>query len=268
MSRALELKQKIKEQKDVVVGMFCFEMDPGIVESAGARKLCDFIIIELEHTPYYADKCLEMIRAAEIAGIVPLVRVSDASQPVIQKVLDIGAKGIALPMVRTAEQLRAAIAATRYQPEGIRGAAPTCRGAGKFSYIDMDPADYVAKIKEIHDEMLVFCLPLETLDGLKNLEAIVSTPGLDCVSLSVIDIGHALGHVGDMSHPEVRAAQERCSEICKKYNMPRYQVPIRAGQFEFWYERGVRVFTTVDIQLFEYGNREFTKGWQQYRNIS
>ena len=264
-TRAMELKQKIHEQKDVVIGMFTFEMDAGLVESGGARGLLDFIIIELEHSPYYADKALEMIRAAEVAGVVPIVRVPDASQPMIQKVLDIGAKGIALPMVRSGEQMKAAIAATRYQPWGTRGAAPSTRGAGKFSYITMKPEDYLAKVKELNEEMLVFALPLETLDGLKNLEDIVSSPGLDCASLSVIDIGHALGHIGVMDHPEVREAQTKCEELCKKHNTPTYQVPVRPGQFEYWYERGVRVFAPVDTQLFEYGFGEFTKGWQRYR---
>ena len=264
-TRAMELKQKIHEQKDVVVGMWTFEMDPSLVEAAGARKLIDFIIIELEHSPYYADKTVEVIRAAEIAGVVPLVRVPDGSKPLIQKVLDVGAKGIFLPMVRTGEEMRAAIAATRYQPEGTRGAAPSTRGSGNFSYITMKPEEWAAKVKEMNDEMLVFNLPLETLDGMRNLEDIISAPGLDCVSLSIIDVGHALGHIGDMDHPEVRQAQARCMELCKKYNVPIYTVPVRPGQFDYWYERGVRVFTTVDTQLFEYGFTEFTKEWQQYR---
>lgn len=264
-TRALELKQKIHEQKDVVTGMFTFEMHAGLVESAGARGLIDFIIIELEHSPYYADKALELIRAAECVGVVPIVRIPDASGPIIQKVLDIGAKGIMLPMVRSAAELRSAVASTRYQPTGTRGAAPSVRGAGKFSYLTMSPQAYAAKVKELDEEMLVFTLPLETRAALDELEEIISTPGLDCASLSVVDIGHALGHVGELDHPEIREVQRRCADLCKKHNVPTYTCPIRPGQFEYWYERGVRVFAPVDTMLFEYGIGEFTKEWQRFR---
>ena len=265
---ALELKQKIHEQKDVVMGMWVFTLDPGIIETAGARKMCEFVILELEHSPYYADKTVECIRAAEISGLVPLVRVPDASKPMIQKVLDVGAKGIFLPMVRTGAEMRAAIAATRFQPEGTRGAFPSARGCGKFSYIDMDPKEWEAKVKELNEEMIVFSLPLETLDGMENLEDIVASPGMDCASLSIIDVGHALGHPGDMSHPEVRQAQQKLLDVCTKHNVPTYAVPVRDGQFEYWYEQGTRVFTICDSQLFEWGYKDFTKGWQHYRNKS
>ncbi len=266
-TRAMELKQKIHEQKDVVVGMWIFTLDPNVIEMCGARKMCDFVILELEHSPYYADRCLECIRAAEVAGVVPVVRVPSPgdSRQIIQKVLDIGAKGLFLPMVRTGAEMRAAIAATRYQPEGTRGAFPSARGCGKFSYIDMKPADWAAKVKELNEEMLVFSLPLETLDGMRNLEDIVTSPGMDCASLSIIDVGHALGHAGDMDHPEVRKAQQKLIDVCKKHNVPTYTVPVRAGQFEYWYEQGCRVYTLCDSQLMEWGFNDFTKSWKQWR---
>ena len=258
-TKAMELKRKIHEQKEVVIGLYCETNDPILVEAAGKTKLCEFIVIELEHSPYYADKVLELVRAAECADLVPIVRVPDSNGVIIQKVLDVGVKGISVPRLRTAKELRDAIAATRYQPEGTRGATTIVRGAG-FTPIEK----WAQKAKELNEEVIVFCLPWETLDAINNLEEIISTPGLDCFGLSIVDITHALGHVGEIDHPEVREVQKKAMELGKKYNVPFYGVPQRVGMFDYWYNQGVRVFIADDISLFLHGFRDLSNRSEEW----
>lgn len=262
MTRALELKQKIHDKKEIVVGMWCFLNSPIMVELVGKAKLVDFIIVDLEHTPYYADRVSEFVLAAEYAGVVPLVRVPDPNPTFIQKVLDAGAKGIFVPQIRNREETAAAIAATRYRPVGTRGAMPGCRGA---DYTPLRPPEkWAEKVKELNAQMIVVGMPLENIEGINNLESIVSTPGLDVVSLSSVDISHALNHIEDREHPEVKQVQSRCIELAHKYGVAVYALPSRPGEVERWYEKGVRIFTLMDRELVLHGFEEFGKVWPRF----
>jgi 2-keto-3-deoxy-L-rhamnonate aldolase RhmA len=263
--KALELKRKIHERKEVVVGMWCGLTSNTAIEMAGKAKLIDFAIFDLEHGPHYADAIVEYVHACEWADVVPLVRVPDKNPILIQKVLDAGAKGIFVPMIHNAEDLREAIAATKYQPEGTRGAMPGCHGA---DYSDFnDRVAWAKKVKEINDEMIVFTLPLETRESITKLDEIISSPNLDCASVSTMDLTHALGHIDQPNHPEIVAAQDKLIEVAKKHNMPLYCVPSAAGHFEKWYGKGLRVFTVIDREVFLHGFREFQKPWANLRKV-
>jgi len=135
-TKAIKLKRTIHDRKEVVIGMWCSLASMTTLEMAGKEKAIDFAIFDLEHSPYYADKIIEFVHAAEWADVVPLVRVPDRGHVLIQKVLDAGAKGIFVPMIRNADELREAIAATRFQPEGTRGACPGSHGTGYCNFND------------------------------------------------------------------------------------------------------------------------------------
>lgn len=261
--KALELKNKLHERKDVVMGMWCGLTSMTALEMAGKDRLIDFAIFDLEHSPYYADKIIEFVHSCEWADVVPIVRVPDNNPILIQKVLDVGAKGIFVPMIHNAAELKAAIAATRYQPEGTRGAMPGCHGAGYTNFNDR--VAWAKKVKELNQEMIVFTLPLETRESIDRLEDIVTAPGLDCASLSTMDLTHALGHIDQPDHPEIKNAQEKLLSLCQKHNVPVYALPTAPGQFERWYAKGVRCFTVIDREIFLFGFREFARQWANLR---
>ena len=111
-----------------LAGMQCFSGSPVLVEAMGQGGL-DFTIIDLEHCPTSLEAVAHCVRAADAAGIVPLVRVPDLDRPLIGRVLDVGARGIVLPHA-SPERCAAAVRACRYGPEGDRGACPVVRAAG------------------------------------------------------------------------------------------------------------------------------------------
>ncbi len=107
-------------------GMFVGIASPAIVEMCGHAGF-DFVILDNEHGPASIETTEHLIRAARCVNVIPIVRTLEAD---ILRILDIGASGIQVPQVNTAEQARRIVAAAKYPPVGNRGAAFSPRAAG------------------------------------------------------------------------------------------------------------------------------------------
>ena len=112
-----------------------------------------------------------------------------------------------MPYVQTPEEARAAVAATRYPPQGVRGVAVVHR-SNKFGRIK----DYYSRI---NDEICVI-VQIETRLALQNLDAIAAIDGVDGLFIGPSDLAAAFGHVGNPAHPEVRSAIEGAFERIRK----------------------------------------------------
>jgi len=89
--------------KTSVIGPFMKTSDPAFVETSGYAGF-DFVILDMEHGPNSYERMQDLIRAAEIGGVAPIIRVADYGETTISKALDIGAFGIQVPQISTAEQ--------------------------------------------------------------------------------------------------------------------------------------------------------------------
>jgi hypothetical protein len=117
------LKEKI-QSGEVVKGVYAAMKDPFIAQVL-ARAGFDFIWIDLEHTSLGWGDVERIIQAISSTRMVPIVRVPWNEHYLIKRALDIGAKGIIVPMVNTREEAIAAVQACLYPPQGIRGFGPT-----------------------------------------------------------------------------------------------------------------------------------------------
>ena len=97
--------------------------DPAFVEAAGYAGY-DFVLLDMEHGPSSFHAMQNLIRAANVAGVCPVVRVPRGTDIYIDRALDIGAGAVMIPQIDTAEQARAAVSAAKFSPIGSRG---TCR---------------------------------------------------------------------------------------------------------------------------------------------
>jgi 4-hydroxy-2-oxoheptanedioate aldolase len=113
--------------------------------------------------------------------------------------------------VQTVEEARAAVAAMRYAPAGIRGVAGTTR-ATRFGRVK----DYFAKA---HEELCLL-VQIETREALGRLEAIAAVDGVDGVFIGPNDLAASLGHAGNMAHPEVVAAVVAAIQRLKAIGKP------------------------------------------------
>lgn len=160
----------------------------------------DFVLIDAEHGPLSAESAEIMVRAAEAANISPIVRVPANVPHEILRYLDIGAAGIQIPHVENATQAAAAVSAIRYPPDGQRGLAAITRAAGYG--IDVPVRDYMAIANR-----QVLCLPMvETALAAANIDEIAATKGVDAIIIGPGDLSASMGHAGDRTHPEVKAA--------------------------------------------------------------
>ncbi len=173
-----------------------------------AQQGLDALVVDMEHGLIDYTDVWSMFQGISQTDTVPVVRVPWNDPATIMKVLDAGAYGVIVPMINTAEEAAAAVAACRYPPAGIRSAGPVrARIYGG--------ADYM---QAANDEIVVFGM-IETARGLENLDAICATPGLDAVYIGPADLSFALGlpPQGDNEHPLHLETCDRIRDTAHKY---------------------------------------------------
>lgn len=196
MVRENKVKQKLKNG-EVVIGTFVKTTDPSVVEILGNTGM-DFFVIDSEHVSYNPETITNLVRASDLTGIVPIVRVKEATAVNIMQALDTGALGYHAPNVDTPEQAEIAVSAGRYAPLGNRGFAPTHRAA---NYGMMDKQEYIDKANK---EILTI-LHCETMEAVKNLDEILKQEELDVIFIGPMDLSQSLGRevMGQRNHPKL-----------------------------------------------------------------
>jgi 4-hydroxy-2-oxoheptanedioate aldolase len=166
----------------------------------------DSVCVDLQHGLTDLGHLPEMLRAIETTGAVPLARAPWNDAPSLMRILDAGALGVIVPMIRSVEEARAAVAACRYPPAGIRSYGPI-RAA------PVHGADYVTRSG---DEVLVFAM-IETREALDDVEAICAVDGLSGLYVGPADLSFALGLEPrmDNEHPDHVAAVTRILQACR-----------------------------------------------------
>ena len=196
MVRENKVKQKLKNG-GVVIGTFVKTADPSVVEILGSAGM-EFFVIDSEHVSYSPETITNLVRASDLTGIVPIVRVREATAVNIMQALDTGALGFHAPNVDTPEQARTAVEAGRYAPLGNRGFAPTHRAA---NYGMMDKQAYIDRANK---EILTI-LHCETMEAVSNLDEILKLPELDVIFIGPMDLSQSLGRevMGQRNHPKL-----------------------------------------------------------------
>ena len=166
----------------------------------------DFLVLDAEHGSLQPLDLEDLSRACELHGVTPIVRVTTNEPSTILRFLDAGAHGLQIPWVDSGAAAEAAVRATKYQPRGSRGLA-AARSA-RFG-VPEPIGDYV---RRSNAETLVV-VQVETAEGVANIDEFVGIDGVDVVFIGPTDLAHSLGHVGDTTHPDVRRAMDRVTEV-------------------------------------------------------
>ena len=154
----------------------------------------DWILLDTEHSPNDLESLVTQLQAAAAYPSTPIVRVPWNDTVTIKRVLDIGAQTLLIPYVQNPDEARAAVAAMRYPPAGVRGVAGTTR-ATRFGRIK----DYA---KCAHEELCLL-VQLETRDALAHIETIAAIDGIDGIFIGPADLHASLGHTGEVANPAV-----------------------------------------------------------------
>jgi 4-hydroxy-2-oxoheptanedioate aldolase len=198
MIQAHRFRQRLASGHPVFGVIINFD-SPWFIDAAGLIGF-DFVLLDAEHGPLSPARAEGMIRAAEVAGMSSLVRVPANVPHEILRYLDIGAVGIQVPHLESAEETQAAANAIRYPPQGNRGLAAITRAANYG--ISVSPKEYM----EIANREVVFLPMIETPRAVNNVDAIASTTGVDALIIGPGDLSASMGHGGDRAAPAVKQA--------------------------------------------------------------
>lgn len=198
---------------EAAFGVMAFEFfTPGLAPTLAAAG-ADFVLLDMEHSGLGIEGVKAQCAFARAAGIVPMVRLPTADPALAPPLLDAGALGIMMPLVESAAQARALVAACRYRPEGRRGLAFSL---AHDSYTSGDPA---AKMAAANAAILTIAL-VESADGVARAAEIAAVPGLDMLWLGHFDLSDSLGIPGGFTDPRYRAAAATLREAARVAGKP------------------------------------------------
>lgn len=224
------------------LGCFARFRDPeGAAYYANSRQ--DFVVYDLEHTPadfaqlrtflqFMLDRGQLLAKGNAQPDVVPIVRLpangAERSQWLIKQVLDVGAYGLLAPHIRNVEDARALLSNARYPHRPEQAGIPAGeRGASPFNaarYWGVSTNEYLARADlwplNPEGELAMVAL-IESREGVANIRRILTeAPGLAAIFVGTYDLSTALGHPGQMDHPETEAALQEVLAVATELRVP------------------------------------------------
>jgi len=229
---------------ETVFGTMVFEFaSPGlsrIVAGAGA----DFIILDMEHSGWGFDTIKALIAHAHGAGITPIVNTPGHFKDYIGRSIDLGAIGVKIPHVESRAQAEAIVRATRYPPGGTRGSA---FGVAHDGYI---VGDLKATMDDC-DKKIICVAKIESEAGVRNIDEIVSTPGIDVAFVGHTDLSVSMQIPGQFDNPRFIAARDAVAASCRRHGKAAGCLVANPEWGRAWMQAGYRMIAYLgDIWLF------------------
>jgi len=199
------LKNKLADGK-TVLGTWCEIPSPEFINVLAKGGL-DFVIIDMEHGSCDFEQAGKMVMAAQVEGCSPIIRVPTNNESTILRALELGAEGVIVPHVESAEERKRVIDAIKFPPIGIRSLNPYVRAGGYRSTPDFTTQQ---------NKNTLSAILVESLQGIENIEEIIDDDYLDVVYMGSYDISAALGLPGKTKHPKVVGVLEKMTKIITK----------------------------------------------------
>jgi len=212
-----------------------------IVAAAGA----EFVVYDMEHTGWSIETIRMLMATTRAADVVPLVRVPATQYHLMSRPLDVGAMGLMVPMVESAEQAALIVRSVKYPPGGGRGAA---FGVAHDDYVG---GDVVGKMESANAETLIL-VQIETRAGVDQVDAIAAVEGVDVLWIGHFDLTASLGIPAQFEHPDFLRAVEQVVAACFRHGKT---AGIMAGDVAgaaAWLDQGFRaVAYSGDLWIFQ-----------------
>lgn len=203
----MTLKKRI-QNRELTIGSWITIGDP-IVAEIMATAGYDWLVIDMEHSAIGFEAAQDLIRCISLCGVAPLVRVGHNDATIIKRVMDAGAHGVIVPMVKTPEEAVQAVGAVQYPPHGRRGVGLARAQDYGFGF---------DRYKQWNEKSSIVIVQIEHYKAVENLSEIMSVDGVDGFIIGPYDLSGSLGVPGDFQHPKVVAALERVASLTKIHN--------------------------------------------------
>jgi len=208
---APSFREQLAESDRSLIGVWACSGSPLVTEVAAGSGV-DWLLIDMEHSANTLESTLLQLQVVAAYPITPLVRVPSNDAVAIKQVLDLGAQNLIVPMVSSVDEARAAVAATRYPPEGVRGVGSALARSARWNRVDR----YLQESAQ-HTSLTV---QIETAAGVEAAAEIAAVDGIDAVFVGPSDLSASMGLLGQQTHPEVIAAVERVFAAVKANGKP------------------------------------------------
>jgi 4-hydroxy-2-oxoheptanedioate aldolase len=194
-----------------LTGMWVCSGSPLVAEICAGSGL-DWLLIDAEHSPNGLESVLAQLQAVHGYPGQVLVRPPVNDTVLIKQYLDLGIQNLLVPMVNSADEAAACVAATRYPPHGVRGVGSALARASRWNRIP----DYLSRAADT----VSVTVQIESTAAVDAVEDILAVDGVDAIFLGPSDLAASMGVLGQQEHPEVRAAVERCIAAAKTAGKP------------------------------------------------
>lgn len=216
--------------------------NPALAEISGHVGY-DFAIIDNEHSIGKIKDVANMLRAFGELETTAMVRVPGQNRDYLKRVLDAGAPDLMIPMIETADQAHAGVAACRYPPLGSRGCAAGLVRASGYGATE----DYITQAR---DELFI-ALQIESIKGVENTAKIAAVEGVDMIFIGANDLSGNCGMLSQYSRPEVVSQIEKSMAATKTVGKYLGTTPRPDGDYYQLIEDGfLMVAGSADTTLF------------------
>jgi 2-keto-3-deoxy-L-rhamnonate aldolase RhmA len=211
-----------------------------ILETAGL----DFVVIDMEHTGFSMNEVSNLIAWFKATSVAPMVRIPQIERHFIARLMDAGTLGIMVPDVRNAEQIQAVVNAAKYPPLGERGL-----GLG-LAQTDFKRVNALEFMEYSNRNTTILC-QIESPQGVGNLDAIASTPGLDALWVGHFDLSNTLGIVGQFHHEDFLSALRQIVTAARKHGLAMCGQPRNLEQAQEWVAMGFDMISfSSDVNVY------------------
>lgn len=184
-----------------LAGMWVCSGSPLVAEICAGAGL-DWLLIDAEHSPNGLESILAQLQAVHGYPVQAVVRPPVNDTVIFKQYLDLGVQNLLVPMVNSAAEAEAAVAATRYPPHGVRGVGSALARAARWNRVP----DYLVRASET----VSVTVQIESAAAVAAVDEILAVDGVDGIFLGPADLAASMGLLGQQEHPEVRAAVEHC----------------------------------------------------------
>lgn len=202
-------KHKLLNNK-LTIGSWITIGHPNIIEVMATAGF-EWLVVDMEHTSIDLTMAQILITTIQAKNMKALVRVSKNEEVIIKKVLDMGADGIIVPMVKTEQDAKDAVGFAKYPPIGHRGV-----GLYRAQNYGIGFEQYKEKNK--HETIVI--AQIEHIEAVNNIDAILKTDGIDGTIVGPYDLSGSMGKPGSYEDDDVKEALAKVKEACFKHKKP------------------------------------------------
>ena len=205
----MQLKSKLSKG-DLTIGSWITLGHPSIAEIMASAGF-DWLVLDMEHSVLELSEIQTLIQVLDGKQCPSIVRLTSNHPDQIKRVMDAGATGVMVPMVKSAEDARAAVQSVYYPPRGQRGVG-LARAQGYGSSFQ--------KYRSWLEENAVIVAMIEHVDAVNSIDEILAVDGIDAYIIGPYDLSGSMGRPGDLDHPDVQSAIARVLEAGHRSGKP------------------------------------------------